>query len=111
MTKIEGHTKLPWTVGASWPELTAIYANSLYIAHTETGIYKDWVDGKNPLGSKVAAANAAFIVQACNHHYQLVEALRSAREWLLCVEGHLRDGAPFKHDLAKIDSVLSELEA
>lgn len=58
------HTPGPWKVGGEWPELVAVYdSRSIYIAHAETGEYKDWV-AENPLGREVGTANAHLIAAA-----------------------------------------------
>lgn len=53
------------------------------------------VDGARSPDEK--EANAAFIVRACNNHYQLVEALKYARRFL----------KPEDVDMAYIDQALS----
>lgn len=42
---------------------------------------------------------------------EAVEALRGAVEWMACVEGHLRDGQPFKRNITHYRSVIAKLEA
>jgi len=39
-----------------------------------------------------------------------MEALEEAREWMSCVEGHLRDGVAFKADAAKIDATIAAIK-
>lgn len=38
----------------------------------------------------------------------ILAALRSADEWMSCVEGHLRDGKPFKRDREMIRAAITE---
>lgn len=61
------HTPVPWCVV---PGTSAI--------HTEDGLY---LGGAN-LRQGENEANAAFIVRACNSHYELLEALEALSEML-----------------------------
>jgi len=58
------HTDLPWRV--SEVALTRIESG-------DATICSSWVYGRSSTEEK---ANAAFIVKACNNHYQLIDALR-----------------------------------
>ena len=53
-------------------------------------------------------ANAAFIVRACNSHYQLVDALREAIEELWDRDHSSTDRIQFEHDNASIFAALSQ---
>jgi hypothetical protein len=58
------HTPLPWT----YEGFTSIFAPSgLAVANTRADHF----------GADRAQANAAFIVRACNSHYEMVEALET----------------------------------
>lgn len=66
------HTELPWRspgtmVRDAGPAFAPIAANTL-IAKVYSTAYKD---------DAQALANAAFIVRACNSHYELLEALKA----------------------------------
>lgn len=41
---------------------------------------------------------------------ELLEALRGAVEWMACVEGHLRDGQPFRRNLADYQAAIAKAE-
>lgn len=53
------------------------------------------------IGEVFEEANAAFIVKACNNHYQLLEALKKALPVVLWRESHLTD---------EIDNIYKEIE-
>jgi hypothetical protein len=77
----ETHTPLPWSLSQGF-DLRSFggSAPAIYVAGSEPGsigiklatpfIEGAWADDPE------AAANAAFIVRACNSHYDLLEALR-----------------------------------
>lgn len=69
----KGFTPGPWKVGGEWPQIVAVYAGSLYIAHANTGAGSDWINNVNPLGRDVAKANAHLIAAAP----ELLEALEA----------------------------------
>ena len=53
-------------------------------------------------------ANAAFIVRACNSHYQLVDALREAIEELWDRDHSSTDRIQFERDNASLFAALSQ---
>lgn len=57
---------------------------------------------------KDAEQIAAFIVRACNSHYQLVDALREAIEELWDRDHSSTDRIQFEHDNASIFAALSQ---
>lgn len=67
MTDTPAHTPLPWAISNGSAQY--IWGDARWVAAT--------------MGVRDAegAANAAFIVRACNSHYQLVEALRELTEF------------------------------
>jgi hypothetical protein len=73
------HTPGPWEAGneAKGEDPRMVYCNDATGQRVAdcTGIYLFHTD-------EVMRANAAFIVRACNAHYQMLEALKSARDQL-----------------------------
>jgi hypothetical protein len=67
------HTPTPWTVSpAIWTGARSIRANG-GLLHIGWASCRD--DRDAPQDKAVTQANAAFIVQACNSHEKLIEAL------------------------------------
>ena len=62
------HTELPWKTSEEYSDCGGKYT-AIDGKH-----YNDEVLGQSGLRSK---EDAAFIVQACNNHYQLLEALKT----------------------------------
>jgi len=87
MTDTPAHTPLPWGVEEG------------HIQRDSNGIrYWQITDGQDAIACNqfcyagnhpaMNAANAAFIVRACNSHYQLVEALRGIIDHFDCSHGN-----------------------
>ena len=72
---VKTHTALPWELGRTIGGYIDIDALDGHIPWTALARVVVEVDGKR---SDEGEANAAFIVRACNSHYQLVSALRWA---------------------------------
>ena len=66
--------------------------------------YLQNVDWDGGIGPNEMTANAHLLVAAP----ELYEALDGALEWMSCVEGHLRDGEPFKRNLAEYRAALAK---
>lgn len=78
MTDTPAHTPLPWVIDPTYPsEVQTSQLESITSCwHDQAVGQKITVTGVLPCSLTESAANAAFIVRACNSHYQLVEALR-----------------------------------
>lgn len=80
------HTPLPWRVSAG-----------LYVKHDLPGGLEESIADAYPGRMLEAPHNAAFIVRACNAHYELVEALEN-----LLAEPARSDGT---EDQARVSAV------
>lgn len=81
---VKTHTALPWELGRTIGGYIDIDALDGPIPWTALARVVVEVDGKR---SDEGEANAAFIVRACNSHYQLVKALRRNLEgWENAIE-------------------------
>lgn len=92
------HTPLPWATGPSGWRMTEEYNQPFGIyelgkPNLITGCFKD-VKG----GIEVTEANAAFIVRACNSHYELLEALKICRETIRDYHEYQHSGDPWEED-------------
>jgi hypothetical protein len=95
----------PWQVGGEWPQIVAIYdQRCVYLAHAETGIGAEWVDG-NPLGREVAQANARLIA-AAPELYAKVE--RAANIFRVYAELHRAKNTPEGDAKAASNEVIAE---
>lgn len=78
------HTALPWGVSHGYCLTGSDERTRHYVAGPEPKsigikIATPWIEGAWD-GDEEANANAAFIVRACNSHYELLEALEKAAE-------------------------------
>jgi len=76
------HTPLPWSVGGNLPYVVAVTAPEYRGRIPETTICRgQHTGGQNwpYLDPMEYRANAAFIVKACNSHYELLEALKDIK--------------------------------
>ena len=120
MTDTPAHTPLPWEVEKG------------HVQRDSNGIrYWQVTDGQDAIACNqfcyagydpaVNAANAAFIVRACNSHYQLVSALESANTLLTKAVGDIvayrimagkrsskSDTAEYVEAINAIDAALSQ---
>jgi len=98
MTDTSAHTPGPWVIdkyGSVTHGRECVSANGFSMVMSPG-------DGQNE-----AKANAAFIVRACNSHYQLVESLREAIEELWDRDHSSTDRIQFERDNASLFAALS----
>ena len=77
MTTQHKHTALPWKQGIIKTDVVIRY-------ETDNGSYEADIARCNttlPNPKETDQANAAFIVRACNNHYQLMKVLKKADEY------------------------------
>lgn len=91
MTDAPAHTPLPWDAcqggACRCGQIWSISADQQVAkANDEWGDDVDFPYGA--VGRVQQAANAAFIVRACNSHYQLVESLRGIIDHFDCSHGN-----------------------
>ena len=108
MTDTPAHTPLPW---AAQPLETGDDVGVSIVGSNLGGL----VCASLPWPSEIDSgdysrveSNAAFIVRACNSHYQLVDALREAIEELWDRDHSSTDRIQFEHDNASIFAALSQ---
>lgn len=83
MTDTPAHTPLPWRVCPSFPADIQADGTEIASCFEEKHIGQTWtIEGPITVSYGEHKANAAFIVRACNSHYQLVEALENANTLL-----------------------------
>ena len=90
MTDTPAHTPLPWVIDPTYPsEVQTSQLESITLCwHEQAAGQEITVTGVLPCSLSESAANAAFIVRACNSHYQLVEALRGIIDHFDCSHGN-----------------------
>lgn len=104
MKRHNKHTLLPWHLGKPWVKPNGghtIYGptHDQYVADVYGGHHPDDV-----VNRVIGAANAAFIVLACNNHYALLQVAKCA---LADIEGLVeQDFAPLTEDDGKTPTPL-----
>ena len=106
MTDTPAHTPLPWVIDPTYPsEVQTSQLESITSCWHEQAVGQEiTVTGVLPCSLTESAANAAFIVRACNSHYQLVEVLRGLLDEIIkspCVDSVL-DSAAAGHAFAAL---------
>lgn len=102
---VKTHTALPWELGRTIGGHIDIDAPDAPISWTALARVVVEVDGKR---SDEGEANAAFIVRACNSHYQLVESLREAIEEMWDRDHSSMDRIQFERANASLFAALSQ---
>ena len=98
MTDTPAHTPLPWTTGKCIAFACSIYSGTTNLAFAR--------QDHGRIDATTAEANAAFIVRACNSHYQLVAAAKAIMPRNLNLADWLPDDATIP-----LDVPVSELRA
>ena len=100
MTDTPAHTPLPWVIDPTYPsEVQTSQLESITSCwHDQAVGQKITVTGVLPCSLTESAANAAFIVHACNSHYALVGSLR---EWDAIMSAGLLNVDPDRIDRAR----------
>ena len=94
------HNELPWTVITDGETLKIKWYNGGCIANAMfTNLNRERLP---------AEANAAFIVTACNAHYNLVEALGNARLEIEYLHGKFQETGTGNATINHIDAALSK---
>ena len=94
------HSELPWTVITDGETLKIKWFNGGSIANAMfTNLNRERLP---------AEANAAFIVTACNAHYNLVEALGNARLEIEYLHGKFQETGTGNATINQIDAALSK---
>lgn len=106
---VKTHTALPWAQSHR-RKRTGMYSTQVYCADGETIAEIDWYPrpAGNGAVSTYREANAAFIVRACNNHYQLLSALREAIEELWDRDHSSMDRIQFERANASLFAALSQ---
>lgn len=84
---MSGHTPLPWRIKT--PAHATIEGEKIH--SYDDGWTKYYGNVANICDGKDREANAAFIVRACNSHYDLLEALERAMPYLEDAANDCRD--------------------
>lgn len=98
LSPTQEHTSLPWQI---WRNTDGVRyeigpsINNFFTCAYVSGFY-----------SNEAKANAEFIVQACNAHYQLVSELTAAQEEIEHLKNHIAD---LKHDFQSLEDEYDKL--
>ena len=108
MTDTPAHTPLPWVIDPTYPsEVQTSQLESITLCwHEQAAGQEITVTGVLPCSLSESAANAVFIVRACNSHYQLVEAAKAIMPTNLNLADWLPDDATIP-----LDVPVSELRA
>ncbi len=106
---VKTHTALPWVVEDD--ERTHICRISgdetIEVVGYNVSGEREVIGCEGILGGPEGEANAAFIVRACNSHYQLVSALREAIEELWDRDHSSMDRIQFERANASLFAALS----
>lgn len=95
------HSPLPWRIYPG--HLDSIYSQDGEVLIVERGSDFNCLEGESTPDNDEARANAAFIVRACNAHYQMLEALKTAQAAL--------DFADFPETLKAVRAAIAAAEA
>lgn len=100
------HTPGPWTVAKRNSKLVSLISANSEGGDANGGVYVAKTQGPD------SDANAAFIIRACNSHYDLIEALREARAALhqhyVDWDGEPEDAVPLQDARAKCDAAIAK---
>lgn len=80
------HTPIPWSLTDDHGQFPNCIKTDCGTCQVICQMADEWE--RLPFAKGTAKANAEFIVRACNHHDDLLEALGDTLSWMSCECGH-----------------------
>jgi hypothetical protein len=110
MTITLEHSPLPWAVAFAEDRSGIDYTDARIVQDANDDMRVAFLANDGTPANRIGRANARLIVRACNNHYALIEAFRSALKQLNEARGNCGFGGVSLEEIERYQAVLAKAE-